>query len=156
MEYFIEDHLRRSTINKVKKSQKVKQKKEVITYLASTACRPCPTCCATYSISTPEYGLTIRNKFCSRRVSYRAARWERIVRPEESSIRDDSQQWKEEKRESRTVSCKAFKAFSKSAKFRFWCARAMALIHSTSLSFAYLTGQILQSQYSITDSSGSA
>ena len=26
MEYFIEDHLRRSTINKVKKSQKVEQK----------------------------------------------------------------------------------------------------------------------------------
>ena len=63
--------------------------------MALTACRPCPTCCATYSISTPEYGLTILNRFCSR--------WERIVRPEESSIRDNSQQWKEEKREARTV-----------------------------------------------------
>ena len=63
--------------------------------MASTACRLCPTCCATYFISTPEYGLTIRNRFCSR--------WERIARPKESSIRDNSQQWKEEKREARTV-----------------------------------------------------
>ena len=63
--------------------------------MASTTCRPCPTCWATYSISTPEYGLTIRNRFCSR--------WERIVKLEESYIRDNSQQWKEKKREARTI-----------------------------------------------------
>ena len=50
----------------------------------------------------PEYGLTIRNGLCSR-VSYSAARWKRTVKPEGSSIRDNSRQWKEKKREARTV-----------------------------------------------------
>ena len=55
-------------------------------YFASTACRSCPTISATCAISTTEYGSTIRNRFCSSSVSYNAARCERIVESEESSL----------------------------------------------------------------------
>jgi len=55
------------------------------TYFASTSCLPWPTCFATWSISTTEYGSIMRKRFCSRRVSYSAARCERMVGSEESS-----------------------------------------------------------------------
>ena len=67
--------------------QNVDEKKKSDTHLASTACRPCPTTSATYAISTTEYGSTIRRRFCSSRVSYSAARCERIVGSDESSGR---------------------------------------------------------------------
>ena len=56
------------------------------TYFASTACLSCPTHSATYATSTIEYGSTILRRFCSRSVSYNAARCERIVGSWESSV----------------------------------------------------------------------
>ena len=68
-------------------SQHVQDRQRAEEHFASTSCRPCLTCCATYSISTTEYGSTMRNRFCSSSVSYSAARCERIVGSDESSSR---------------------------------------------------------------------
>jgi hypothetical protein len=54
-------------------------RKERVTHFASTACLSCPTAFATYSTSTTLYGSTILSNFFSKRVSYKAARWDRIV-----------------------------------------------------------------------------
>ena len=54
----------------------------------ATAGQPCPTCCATYYLND-RIGPDDPQRFCSRRVSHRAARCERIVGSEESSITRD-------------------------------------------------------------------
>ena len=83
MEYFVQDHLRQPKRTRLRQNTLTHWMNE--TYLSSTACRPWPTCWATYSTSTTEYGSTIRRRFCSSRVSYRAERWVRIVESDESS-----------------------------------------------------------------------
>ena len=78
-------------------------------------------------------------------MSYSAARWERIVGSDESSIRSSlvHQFYEGEQGQENEPSLYSLNARSNSARFRSWCARAMARILSTSRSCVYFSASLL-------------
>ena len=90
VEDLVQDHLTQSvqetdTVSWSATQPSAMSKKRAATYLSSTSRTGCLTSLATWAISTREYGSMIRSRFCSRRVSYSAERWFRMMGSLDSS-----------------------------------------------------------------------